>query len=122
MSQDLAVTSAGKDNPLLLNLYEIDYAVSQFKKGSSEKVVFQNWVNRDRQFIMSVNPLNLSLCDPWDQIEELDAKTAKNIVPQVIFSLAPHHYALITMDLRHALPQEVNWVYGDDWSIAITIA
>jgi hypothetical protein len=25
------------------------------------------------------------------------------------------------MDLRHVLPQEVNWVYGEDWAIAITI-
>jgi hypothetical protein len=25
------------------------------------------------------------------------------------------------MDFRHLLPQEYNWVYGEDWSIAITI-
>jgi hypothetical protein len=25
------------------------------------------------------------------------------------------------MDFRHLLPQEYNWVYGEDWSIAIQI-
>lgn len=68
-----------------------------------------------------MNPLNLSFCDAWNKSETLDANTRKNNEPQVIFSLEPHHYALITMDFRHILPQEYNWVYGDDWSIAITV-
>jgi len=65
--------------------------------------------------------LNLSLCDEWSEQEELDETTDKNVEPQVIFHLEPHNYAFITMDLRHVLSQEVNWVYGEDWSIAITI-
>jgi hypothetical protein len=29
---------------------------------------------------------------------------------------------LISMDLRHVLHQEYNWVYGEDWDISITIS
>lgn len=40
ISEDLAVLSAGKENPLLKNLYEIEHAISEHKKGSSQRVVF----------------------------------------------------------------------------------
>lgn len=29
---------------------------------------------------------------------------------------------LVTMDLRQIMLTEYNWVYGEDWSISITIA
>jgi hypothetical protein len=29
---------------------------------------------------------------------------------------------LITMDLRHLYDQNVNWVYGEDWDISISIS
>ena len=106
---------------MLLNLYEIEFAISQFKKGSTTKALFNDWLNFQRTYITRINPLNLSICDAWNKSERLDEQTDKNNEPQVIFTLEPHHYALITMDFRHLLPQEYNWVYGEDWSIAIQI-
>lgn len=29
---------------------------------------------------------------------------------------------LITMDLRHLYDQNINWVYGEDWDISLSIS
>lgn len=29
---------------------------------------------------------------------------------------------LVSMDLRHVMEQEINWVYGEDWDVSFTIA
>ena len=71
---------------------------------------------------MRVNPLNLSLCDEWDQIEDVDNETLKNSIPSVIFKMRPNAIALITIDFRSIMPQEINWVYGEDWALVITIS
>ena len=42
-------------------------------------------------------------------------------MPAVVFKLNPNQVALITMDLRSLMKSEVNWVYGEDWSISITV-
>lgn len=89
--------------------------------GSSEKVPFQAWLNLKRKYVTKINPLNISFCDAWTTNEKIDKQTNRNNEPSLIFSLAPHSIAVITMDFRHLLPQEYNWVYGEDWSIAITI-
>lgn len=70
---------------------------------------------------MRINPLNLTLCDPWFEHETLDIFTAKNNEPSVIFRLPPNSATLITMDLRSLMKQEFNWVYGEDWAISISI-
>ena len=36
--------------------------------------------------------------------------------------MKPNGVALITMDLRTVMKQTINWVYGEDWAISITIA
>jgi hypothetical protein len=69
---------------------------------------------------MAINPLNLSLCDPWEEMDKT-SNSQTGTWPQVIFKLQPHYYALITMDLRHIFGQVYNWVYGDDWAISITV-
>ena len=52
----------------------------------------------------------------------LDEETRKNNIPAVIFRMRPSGIALITMDFRTLMAQEFNWVYGEDWSVGITIA
>ena len=29
---------------------------------------------------------------------------------------------LVSIDLRQVMPQELNWVYGEDWEISFTIS
>ena len=70
---------------------------------------------------MRINPLNITLVDQWEEIEIIDDETAKNNEPAVIFKLDPNSVMLITMDLRQIMLTEYNWVYGEDWSVSITI-
>ena len=68
----VSVTSAGKDNPYLMNLYEIENAIYQYKLGNSEKAAFQAWLNLKRQYVTKINPLNISFCDAWSANEKID--------------------------------------------------
>lgn len=52
----------------------------------------------------------------------LDPNVAKNQEANKIFKLEPFSYMLISMDLRHLFDQNVNWVYGEDWDISISIS
>ena len=70
---------------------------------------------------MRINPLNLTLIDEWAQIETLDAETAKNNLPSVVFKLDPMAVMLVTMDLRSLMASDYNWVYGEDWAISFTV-
>jgi hypothetical protein len=69
-----------------------------------------------------INPLNESLCDEWYLEEDLNPDIRLNIEKNKIFRIQPNSYMLVSMDLRHVMQQELNWVYGEDWDISFTIS
>ena len=34
----------------------------------------------------------------------------------------PNSYMLVSMDFRHVMEQELNWVYGEDWDVSFMIS
>lgn len=109
------------DDPRLQDLVEIEFEIKQSKNRLNPVSPIRGFINVERKSIMRINPLNISLIDEWETIEELDPETAKNNMPAVIFKLEPNELMLITMDLRQLMETEFNWVYGEDWAISITI-
>ena len=98
-------------------MYEID----RYRDIRNQENGIRGYLNLERLSIIRVNPLNLSLCDEWEQIEEVGPEPLKNIVPAVIFKMIPNAVALITMDFRSLMQADVNWVYGEDWAVSITV-
>lgn len=115
------VETASKDDPRLKDLYEIEFEIKQSKSELNPISPIRAYLNLHRKSILRINPLNMTLIDEWEAIEYLDGETAKNNMPPVIFNLEPNSIMLITMDLRSLMKTEFNWVYGEDWSVSITI-
>ena len=117
----LAIEAASKDDPRLQDLNEIEFELKQSRSGLIEPSPIRTYLNLERKSLMRINPLNITLVDQWEEIEIIDDETAKNNEPAVIFKLDPNSVMLITMDLRQIMLTEYNWVYGEDWSVSITI-
>ena len=94
------VEVASKDDPILKDLWEIQVEVHRARDGFDNSNI-NSYLNKEREYLYRVNPLNLSLCDEWKYQEKMDNATDRNNEPQVIFKLNPNSYALITLDLRH---------------------
>jgi hypothetical protein len=74
----------------------------------------------ERIYLMRVFPLNLTLVDEYLLLDTVVTRNTN--VPNAIFNLNASSLALVTMDLRHLLPEYRNWTYGEDWSISVNIA
>ena len=117
-----AAEVASKFDPRLKDLYEIQFEIGQSRDTRNAESGIRTYINLERFSISKINPLNLSLCDEWEEFEYLDEETRKNNIPAVIFKMKPNAIALITMDFRTIMRSEVNWVYGEDWAVSITIS
>lgn len=72
-------------------------------------------------YIARICPLNITLVSEYVEIEELSEEALETNVPNVIFELPPSAYALITVDLRHMRDEDIDWTYGEDYQISITM-
>ena len=63
----------------------------------------------------------MTLLSDYIEIEDLSDDALQTSVPNVIFNLPPTAYALVTLDLRHIMAEDYNWVYGEDWEISFTV-
>ena len=117
----MAAETASKDDARLQDLYEVEFEIKQSRSKLNEPSPIRPYLNTQRESLMRINPLNMTLIDQWTEIEILDTETSKNNMPAVIFSLDPNAIMLVTMDLRSLMPTEFYWVYGEDWAVSITI-
>lgn len=118
----LATSIASKDDPLLKDLYEIDYVLGDLKDGVETTSTIKTWINSNRKYITRWCPLNMSLVSDYIEIEKLSEDALESNVPNLIFELPPSSYALITMDWRHIRDESYEWTYGEDYAISFTIA
>lgn len=113
---------AGKGDVMLFDLWEIMFEVHMSYDDKNPPNKIRSYLNINRQYLFRINPLNESLCDEWYIEEELNPEIALNIEKNKIFRIMPNSYMLVSMDLRHVMQQELNWVYGEDWDISFTIS
>ncbi len=60
------VETASKDDPRLSDLYEIEFEIMQSKSPLNIESPIRSYLNINRQSIIRVNPLNLTLIDEWE--------------------------------------------------------
>ena len=107
---------------MLSDLWEIMFEIHMSYDERNPPNRIRNYLNVDRQYLLRINPLNQTLCDEWFVEEELSIDLDKNNEGNKIFRINPNTYLLVSMDLRHVMEQEYNWVYGEDWEISFTIS
>ena len=113
--------TASKDDPRLQDLNEIEFEIKQSKSPIIEPSPIRGFLNLNRKSLIRINPLNITMVDEWAAVDVLDPEVAKNNNPAAVFAMEPNSVMLITMDLRHLMATEYNWVYGEDWSISVSI-
>jgi len=63
----------------------------------------------------------MSLISDYDMKDELSPMALQTNVPNAVFVLPASAYALITIDLRHLIPESFYWTYGEDYEISFTM-
>ena len=61
----------------------------------------KDYINFGRTYIARWCPLNMTLVSEFIEEEVLTVDEEETFIPNVIFTLNPSSYALITLDLRH---------------------
>ena len=90
---------------MLKSLWEVEFEIYRARDTSNPPNQIRPYLNTERQYIMRINPVNLSLADRWFANETQDSDTERNNEPSLIFKLRPNSYALVTVDVRHLMEQ-----------------
>ena len=105
-----------------LSLYEIEYALWNYKRSNGEiRSTYINSINTKRNYLRLWNPIDFSISQPPNQFHESTIKESDTLLHIGIFTTTEMSLILVTMDLRHLYINNSRFVYGYDWGISITI-